>query len=105
MHTFAQSDAETPRGRFSAVETSYVIGSKADIAGAYSAASSAHQTELPPENSLGYCIDEMPELEPSVLAEAQETGDAVVAPSASTTSSQDVEQGTASPPSSRLRRF
>jgi hypothetical protein len=114
MHAFAEAEAGTPRGRFSAVETTYVVGSKADVASAYSAASSAHQTELPPEPPTGYRIDELDPgpfspasaLEPSVLAEAQATGDAVIAPSASATSSQDVER-TASPPSSHkaFRRY
>jgi hypothetical protein len=55
----AIADAATPRGRFSAVEASTVIGAKADVAGAYSAASAAHQTELPPEPPTGYRIDEL----------------------------------------------
>ena len=59
FHQFAQADAETPRGRFAAVDAAYVVGSKADIAGSYPAASSAHQTELPPEPSLGFAIDEL----------------------------------------------
>jgi hypothetical protein len=53
----AIADAATPRGRFTQVETSTVIGAKADVAGAYSAASAAHQTELPPELPTGYRID------------------------------------------------
>ena len=66
MHAHAIADAQQPRGRFSAVETSYVVGSKPTIS--YPAASAAHQTELPPEPSLGYSVDA---LEPSELAGAQ----------------------------------
>ena len=54
FHQFAQADADTPRGRFSAVSAAYVVGSKANIAASYPAASSAHQTELPPEPPLGF---------------------------------------------------
>jgi len=64
FHQHAQADAETPRGRFSAVSNAYVVGSKPDVASAYPAASSAHQTELPPEPPTGYAIDAMPELDP-----------------------------------------
>ena len=64
MHAHALADAETPRGRFSAVSNAYVVGSKPDVASAYPAASSAHQTELPPEPPTGYAIDAMPELDP-----------------------------------------
>jgi len=53
MQAFAQADAEIP-GRFSQVTSANVIGSKADIAGAYPAAYSAHQVELPPEPPLGF---------------------------------------------------
>ena len=62
-HQHALSDAATPRGRFSAVDASYVVGSKPNISGAYPPASAAHQIELPPELPLGYAIDRMPELE------------------------------------------
>jgi hypothetical protein len=55
----AIADADTPRGRFSAVDASYVVGSKPDASAAYPAASSAHQTELPPEEPLGYSVEEM----------------------------------------------
>jgi len=59
------------QGRFAAMGPAYVVGSKADIAAAYPAASSAHQTELPPEPPTGYAIDEMPELGPLATDEAQ----------------------------------
>src|SRR5262245_7087545 len=71
MHAHAQADAETPRGRFSAVSAATVIGSKSDVAGAYPAAAAAHQTEVPPEPPLGYRIDAMEPLGLSPSAEAQ----------------------------------
>jgi hypothetical protein len=61
MHQFAVADAQTPRGRFSAIDAAYVVGSTPDVAGAYPAASAAHQVELPPEEPLGFAIDAMPE--------------------------------------------
>src|SRR5262245_10740898 len=53
------------------------------VASAYPAASSAHQTELPKEEALGFEIYAMPELGPSLLAPvAQATPNpASVAPS------------------------
>jgi len=78
FHAHALADAETPRGRFSAVSAAYVVGSKPDVASAYTAAG-AHQADpCGTEPALGYDINS---LGPSVLAEAQVTGDAVVAPS------------------------
>jgi hypothetical protein len=59
FHQHAQADADTPRGRFSAVSNACVVGSQPTVAAAYPAASSAHQTELPPEPSLGFAIDEL----------------------------------------------
>jgi hypothetical protein len=50
---FAQADADTPRGRFSAIDASYVVGSKSDVSDAYPAASAAHQIQLPDEPPLG----------------------------------------------------
>ena len=72
MHAFAQADAQTPRGRFSAVETATVIGSKAGIASSYSACSSALAVQLPDEPPLGL---DNPALEPARPDEAQATGD------------------------------
>jgi hypothetical protein len=46
---FAQADANLPRDRFHQVNAGNVVGSKADIAGMYPAASAAHQTQMPPE--------------------------------------------------------
>jgi len=70
FHQHALADAETPRGRFSAVSAAHVVGSKAGIASSYPAASSAHQTELPPEPALGYRVDELEPLAPPVEAQA-----------------------------------
>jgi hypothetical protein len=56
----AQADAEIP-GRFAAISNAFVVGSKPDIAGAYPAASFAHQTQLPDEEPLGF---DNPALEP-----------------------------------------
>jgi hypothetical protein len=72
----AIADAATPRGRFTQVEASTVIGAKADIAGAYSAASAAHQTELPPEPPTGYRIDELEVSFPSPQAPGPTSADA-----------------------------
>jgi len=71
FHQHAQADADTPRGRFAQVTTATVIGSKADAASAYPAASSSWQIQLPDEPPLGL---DNPALEPSVLASAQATG-------------------------------
>jgi len=46
FHAHAQAEAQTPRGRFSAISNAYVVGSKSDVASAYPAASSAHQVQL-----------------------------------------------------------
>jgi hypothetical protein len=78
MHAFAQADAQTPRGRFSAVETATVIGSKAGIASSYSACSSALAVQLPDEPPLGL---DNPALEPARPDEAQAT-DGPAGPSA-----------------------
>jgi hypothetical protein len=76
FHQFAEADAQIP-GRFSAVASSYVIGSKSDISGAYPAAAAAHQIQLPDEPPLGL---DNPALEPS-SCEAQATGPTSGAPS------------------------
>ena len=74
FHQHALADAQIPRGRFSAVETTYVVGSKPTIA--YPAAG-AHQADpCGTEPALGYDINSLEQA--SVLAEAQgPTGDAV----------------------------
>ena len=72
-------------GRFAAVNAARIVGQSPAIAAAYPAASTAHQTELPPEPSLGFSIDEMPGLEPSMVAPLssaiEATGDPADAPS------------------------
>jgi hypothetical protein len=64
--TFLDHQHDEAGGRFKEVGASNVIGSTEMIAGAYPAASSAHQTELPPEKPLGYDINALEPLEPSV---------------------------------------
>ena len=72
-------------GRFAAVNAAKIVGQSPAIAAAYPAASSAHQTELPPEPSLGYPIDAMPGDEPSTAppcsSSVEVTGDPADAPS------------------------
>jgi hypothetical protein len=53
-NAFARADAEIDHGRFAAVNKTAVVGTEA---ARYPAASSAHQTELPPEPPTGYCIE------------------------------------------------
>ena len=62
QHAQAQAD-EISQGRFAATGVPRVIGSTSTPAAQYPAASAAHQTELPPEQPLGYRVDEMPEFE------------------------------------------
>jgi len=62
QHGLAQAN-ELSGGRFAATGAPRVIGSTAGVAAQYPAASSAHQTELPKEPSLGYSVDDMPGLE------------------------------------------
>jgi hypothetical protein len=72
-------------GRFSAVNAAKIVGQSPAIAASYPAASAAHQTELPPEQPLGFSVDAIPELEnptgvPSVTAPVA-TDDPADAPS------------------------
>jgi len=71
-------------GRFSAVNAAKIVGQSPAIAASYPAASAAHQTELPPEPSLGFSIDEMPGLESSMATSSSSsvevTGDPADAP-------------------------
>ena len=62
QHGLAQAD-EINQGRFAAVGAPTVVGSKPNPSTQYPAASAAHQTELPPEQPLGFSIDDMPGLE------------------------------------------
>src|SRR5215472_2496030 len=68
-------------GRFAAVNAAKIVGQSPAIAASYPAASAAHQTELPPEPSLGFSIDEMPGLESSVAPPTEVPGDPADAPS------------------------
>jgi hypothetical protein len=72
---------DTAGGRFAAVNAAKVVGQSPAIAASYPAASAAHQTELPPEPSLGFSIDEMPGLESSAAPPVEATGDPADAPS------------------------
>jgi hypothetical protein len=81
QHAQAAAD-ETNQGRFRDTGTPRVIGSTPTPAPQYPAASAAHQTELPPEQPLGYSIDAMPGDEPSMAPVSVEaTGDPAQAPS------------------------
>jgi hypothetical protein len=62
QHGVSQA-AELSQGRFAAVGAPTVVGSKPNPSTQYPAASAAHQTELPPEQPLGFSIDDMPGLE------------------------------------------
>jgi hypothetical protein len=64
QHAQAQAD-EINQGRFAATGVPNVIGAKPTPASQYPAASSAHQTELPPEPPLGYPIGQMPSTPPA----------------------------------------
>jgi len=57
MHQFAQADAETPRGRFSAVEAQVVVG--ANPIPNYPAAAHHQADPVGQEPPLGYAIDEL----------------------------------------------
>src|SRR6516164_11656791 len=58
FHQHAQSHAnDEAGGRFAAVNAATVVG--AQPLPVYPAASSAHQTELPPEPSLGYSVGQL----------------------------------------------
>jgi hypothetical protein len=61
FHQHAQSAAnDTGGGRFASLGAPRVIGSTPSPSSQYPAVSAAHQTELPPEQPLGFSIDEMP---------------------------------------------
>src|SRR5262250_666564 len=67
-------------GRFAAVNAAKIVGQSPGIARSYPAASAAYQTDLPPEPSLGFSIDEMPGLESSMATSSssvEATGDPV----------------------------
>jgi hypothetical protein len=64
MHAFAQADAQTPRGRFSAVEAQTVVG--ADPLPNYPPAAAHQHDPCGQEPPLGYAIDELEPSFPSV---------------------------------------
>ena len=80
FHQHALADAQTPRGRFSAVANAYVVGSKPDVASAYPAAASHQADPVGTEPPLGFEIDR---LELGLPTEAQATDDPADAPSTS----------------------
>jgi hypothetical protein len=95
-------------GRFAAVNAATVVGQSPEIAASYPAASAAHQTELPPEPSLGHAIDAMPGDEPSTAFPSVEaTGGPANAPSGGSgpaTSSGLVSERAGPPPLSQNER-
>jgi len=66
FHQHAQADADTPRGRFSAVSASYVVGTTGSPQ--YPAAAAHQRDPCGPEPPLGYRIDELEPSFPSVQA-------------------------------------
>ena len=112
LHQHALADADTPRGRFSAVETAYVVGSKADVAASYPAAAAHQHDPCGPEPPTGYRIDAMLDDEPSTVSSAsfssvETLGDPTSAGDAPSTTfpSVDVQRaGVGSPPINKFRR-
>jgi hypothetical protein len=104
FHQFAQADANTPRGRFSAVDAAYVIGSKPDVASAYPAgpawcADPGSQLLEPP---LGL---DNPALEPSAVFSSVEDSAPVSEVPSSSAHAGDVERNTGARNSRNYRRF
>jgi hypothetical protein len=81
FHQHAVAEANVGLGRYGALGNPTVVG--ASEATRYPAASAAHQTELPPEPSLGFSIDEMPgsSMAAPSSCSVEATGDPVDAPS------------------------
>jgi hypothetical protein len=110
FHQHALADAQTPRGRFSAVDAATVVGSKPEVACAYPAASAHQRDPCGQEPPLGFSVEAMPEHETleqfsSFLPAQGNSGDAAVAPS-TTPSPGLMSEHAASPPLSRTyRRF
>lgn len=100
FHQFAQADAATPRDRFHQVTVATVIGSKAAVGSAYPAASAAHQTELPPEEPLGFSVDEMPIESSTAASPVEAQGDPTSARPEVTPLSSGEQQAVGSPLSS-----
>jgi hypothetical protein len=61
FHQFAEADARTPRGRFSAVDAATVVGAQPTVN--YPAAAAHQHDPCGQEPPTGYCTDAMPELE------------------------------------------
>jgi len=95
MHAHATAEAAIPRGRYSQVTTENVVGAKAGIASAYGACSPALAVQLPPENPLGYAIDD---LDPGPVSPAQGLGDLPSGDAPSTLPSVGAQRGGRSPP-------
>jgi hypothetical protein len=106
QHAQAQAD-ELSQGRFAATGAPRVIGATPSPAAQYPAASAAHQTELPPEQPLGYRVDAMPgddSLEAPSFAQGQLGAPAADdAPSSefSPPTVDDIEPGAGAPPFSK----
>jgi hypothetical protein len=67
FHRHAQSQAdEVNQGRFAATGAPRIVGGSPGVAAMYPAAAPSHQVSLPPEEPLGYSIDQMP-TEPSTV--------------------------------------
>jgi hypothetical protein len=81
MHAHALADASTPMGRFTQVNATSVVGSRADVAGAYPACSPALAVQLPDESPTGYAIGAV---EPStVVTDVEAHGGPADAPASS----------------------
>jgi hypothetical protein len=81
---FSHTHIDDAGGRFAAVTAARIVGQSPAIAASYPAASAAHQTELLPEPSLGFSIDEMSGFESSMAlssSSVEATGDPADAPS------------------------
>jgi hypothetical protein len=105
FHQFAEADAATPRGRFSAVETAIVVGSTA--VPPYPAAAAHQRDPVPIEPSLGYRIDDLNPSDPVEISSftQQETGP-TSADAPSPTSLSDVQRtGVGSLSNKAYRRF
>ena len=69
-------------GRFAQVNAAKVVGQSPAIAAAYPAASAAHQTELPPEELLGFSVNDLESSMATPCSSSVEaTGDPADAPS------------------------
>jgi hypothetical protein len=105
MHQFALAEAATPRGRYSDVDATYVVGSKPDISGAYHAASAHQRDPCGQEPALGYRVDDLNPSDPVEVSSLpqQQTGE----PTERTPSPPlaDVESGNVGSPSLSRRTY